>query len=1349
MLALTFLAEVAPDTTAKLFGAGFMILLVGIGIAKCIQISRRPQTNTKCALGLGCILSAWFTSMISVTCRDAFPGLFFLAGLFGLLALGFWIGGLILAIIGLFEYQNAEGKYTQGRAQGIWTLVLVGLTVTLGIVGVASKKRGPAYGLNTPSDGKPIVLQEFNCQLTPPGKPWVVLDALKINRAAKIGLAKGAPSTFFMLIPEKVSETDFTPETLAEAVLINLNSVADSAQVLHRAPIKSRYLSGIGMQTDAVLQGREFFYVHHCFVTNGWAYQLITWGDKRDSIEVLHGASELLSRFELLNYYARANPGSPANEDYISPEFHYTFQMKDSLWRNWKKHGSSIANFGAIQGDDAALIISTPFFYDEPPKLEVMHNIFLKTAGLNPQVDKILRTGPVTHEGLEGTETLLVTEDANKSLFYWVRTLRGKGIDYCISAWALESDSRAKLLLADAMQRVKISKTPARLTPTRLTAEERKSQALLMNAIGLHFYEEGQTDQSLPYFRSAFELEKKTDQVYFVNLLQGLLGTRKYQEIVDLTDQYPAALEEKRITGAQRAFALAKLGRTEQAVETYRSSFRKGLRDDAYFTEYATVLSKTAGPEKAIEELEAYSKERSSSELRMLRVSLLRAKRDFDGAITLLKTIRQNEPFNATANYSLGDTLIAANRLSEALEISKELIEKQKDEVNGYYLKGRSQYGLKWYREAKESFEKALRKAPDDSQIQDFLSAASTMLGEGVNSSIKEEIPPVELPAELRKADKPPSANFGREQGGYYRKWISAIAFSRGKERIWTDYITAQPLNGAGVSAFSTFQIGFNPAHEEIFVNRLIVKDPTGGIVSTGNVADYYILDDRRTYATSRKILNIPVSGLQPGYSVDLVTTRRDLGNCKEFPFVSYNFASSFPSLENVLFIRGETAGLLFTNTSDVKMRRAAEGLIWSMREPPLYRWEPLQPAISDYLPEIWVADAGARWESIVTNYLSEIQDRMGLAAPEKEAARKIASIKSMPARIGAVAAYVQTNLTYKAIEFGRRARIPQKVTDIARNKYGDCKDHSLLAQQLLTEVGVPAFLALVNTGQTVRKDLPSADQFDHMIVYVPGEGGGQFLDCTVKNGNLTEVGAPGLNGRDVLVLDKGNPRFVQVPSYGKDSSLITSKRKVSLDDQSQLRVAETLVFKGLHASSLRSVLRFQTLEQRRAYIQEHFSGLQASLDAFSIHNLEQLEQPLRLQLDYTLQNQFHVLAKEIAGSLPAFFERSYIQADKMEERVSPFEIQIPLQFISTVEMISPPEYRWKPLAQNISKVESPFLAFEGKLSTTENGFKLESKTELKPGRYQAGQYPKFYDSANHAIALLTPKVVFERKSVN
>jgi hypothetical protein len=172
------------------------------------------------------------------------------------------------------------------------------------------------------------------------------------------------------------------------------------------------------------------------------------------------------------------------------------------------------------------------------------------------------------------------------------------------------------------------------------------------------------------------------------------------------------------------------------------------------------------------------------------------------------------------------------------------------------------------------------------------------------------------------------------------------------------------------------------------------------------------------------------------------------------------------------------------------------------------------------------------------------------------------------------LARYVQTNYTYKALEFGRRARLPHTTAEILRNQYGDCKDHALLLQQLLEASGIPARLALVRTQGKVCKELPSLDQFDHMVVFLPAFRNGFFIDCTDKGSDLGQAVPLGLAGKEALILDAVNPRFVTIPDYPEGSSLLQVRREVRITNGTDVAVHEVLRLKGYNGSTLRAYFK-------------------------------------------------------------------------------------------------------------------------------------------------------------------------------
>ncbi len=109
--------------------------------------------------------------------------------------------------------------------------------------------------------------------------------------------------------------------------------------------------------------------------------------------------------------------------------------------------------------------------------------------------------------------------------------------------------------------------------------------------------------------------------------------------------------------------------------------------------------------------------------------------------------------------------------------------------------------------------------------------------------------------------------------------------------------------------------------------------------------------------------------------------------------------------------------------------------------------------------------------------------------------------------------------------------------------------------EQLLRGANIPANLALINTAGTLQTDMPSLDQFNHMVVCLPHLDGEDntparddvLLDATSKDTFALLQRPIGLSNRDVLILDPQKPRLVHTATFPEDAAKLVCKRTVKL----------------------------------------------------------------------------------------------------------------------------------------------------------------------------------------------------------
>ncbi|WBL25017.1 DUF3857 domain-containing protein [Zunongwangia sp. HGR-M22] len=178
-------------------------------------------------------------------------------------------------------------------------------------------------------------------------------------------------------------------------------------------------------------------------------------------------------------------------------------------------------------------------------------------------------------------------------------------------------------------------------------------------------------------------------------------------------------------------------------------------------------------------------------------------------------------------------------------------------------------------------------------------------------------------------------------------------------------------------------------------------------------------------------------------------------------------------------------------------------------------------------------------WNDVAKNYNQyyqiSVSDRKWLRAKAKEI---IEADTVFDDPIVPLTRFVQDKIRYLGFENGLSSHKPSNPKEIFNRRYGDCKDKSFLLSELLKAYNIDAHPILVNStfGNTVNKDLPSPNSFDHCIVQYHRFNKDYFIDPTINNqgGNAEAIFAPDYGYG--LILDEGTSTLTKFekPDYGK-----------------------------------------------------------------------------------------------------------------------------------------------------------------------------------------------------------------------
>ncbi len=114
------------------------------------------------------------------------------------------------------------------------------------------------------------------------------------------------------------------------------------------------------------------------------------------------------------------------------------------------------------------------------------------------------------------------------------------------------------------------------------------------------------------------------------------------------------------------------------------------------------------------------------------------------------------------------------------------------------------------------------------------------------------------------------------------------------------------------------------------------------------------------------------------------------------------------------------------------------------------------------------------------------VPDRLS-AALRAEIDKIASENSSVEGQVRAALSFVQSNIRYLGIESGKGGYAPRNPSLVLDQRFGDCKDKTILLVTILNQLGVQAKPLLVDTEihAQFRRELPSAYAFDHVITHV------------------------------------------------------------------------------------------------------------------------------------------------------------------------------------------------------------------------------------------------------------------------
>ena len=328
-------------------------------------------------------------------------------------------------------------------------------------------------------------------------------------------------------------------------------------------------------------------------------------------------------------------------------------------------------------------------------------------------------------------------------------------------------------------------------------------------------------------------------------------------------------------------------------------------------------------------------------------------------------------------------------------------------------------------------------------------------------------------------------------------------------------------LNERGKEGFAESLVEYDSTFEKVELIFARTIKPDGSIVYVGSkhIRDVSKYMNFPLYSNARVfIISFPEVAIGSVLEYKVRIKRSQLVNKKDF-FLSYPLKGYEPVIASefrLIFPKDKDVRIKFINMEyndfgfATNPLRQEEGkklcYLWKIDNVPQIIPEPSMSPEPEINPTILISTF-ADWRSVYEWWQGLVEDKIKPDIHIKNKVRQlIRKARSDEERAKAIYNFCAKDIRYVAVEYGQAGYEPHAAADIFKNKYGDCKDQSVLFSNHVKEAGLSAFPALISTKGYYDMQRFPVRIFNHCIVALYLKGRVIFLDPTVETCSFGDI---------------------------------------------------------------------------------------------------------------------------------------------------------------------------------------------------------------------------------------------------
>ncbi|MEO5600595.1 MAG: DUF3857 domain-containing protein [Cyclobacteriaceae bacterium] len=566
-------------------------------------------------------------------------------------------------------------------------------------------------------------------------------------------------------------------------------------------------------------------------------------------------------------------------------------------------------------------------------------------------------------------------------------------------------------------------------------------------------------------------------------------------------------------------------------------------------------------------------------------------------------------------------------------------------------------------------------------------------------------------------------------------------------------------LTNEGIQEMSDISVEYDPSYQKLIFNQVIVhrngkiiqqlRSPVRTIQREQSM-DRFLYDGSLT-----AIINL--TDIRVGDIIEYAYTKRGYnpvfgGHLSKKIYFNYNVPYE-KLFQRFLIPKSYPTDLKYQNTDvkpEIKITDLGKEFSWSLDKMKALIIDDNAPDWHDPNQFVMITDF-EKWEQVAfwatKHFATDSADRLLLKA------RLSSQFKEANIEQYALEAirFVQDEIRYLGFETGLNSHKPHSPVKVFDQRFGDCKDKSLLLCEMLRARGIEANPVLVNTllGNQIENESPAIQAFNHCVVQIKLKDTAYYVDPTINNqGGSLESNYFPTYGKGLVIHERTTDFTDFPPPVSSDISEVQTFEMAALGGEAILNVRTT--YRGSDADIIRSEYLSNSLETIQKNYLTYYGNLYPDvemIDTITTHdnranNIFSVEEQYRIPSFWKQNEQDE--EQMYCEVYPQTMEH-YFSVSKSSQRSAPYRLSYPVSYYHHIHIRVPEEWS---IESAEKMIESDFYQFERNISYADREVSLYTHYETKQNYVPVEAFEKFVSDHQQMMDNLSYNLTYNKNLI-